>query len=112
VNTKDFNIENTLKGITQWKKGPNQFDYHVISISKKDNNYHSILEQPKFGSIAPPTLNSFKSMQHSFLCNIRQWSQTLLSTITVFLIKQFDGCEFVNTYTITNKESAHELSFQ
>jgi len=76
-----------MKGIPQRISRPHRFDYHVISIGKKDyKSYRSITEQLKFGALIPPSLNSIKSMQRKFLGNIRRM-------ITDTIINNQDVCK-------------------
>ena len=64
LNRKEMDMENAMLGIPQRRSRPHRFDYHVISIGKKDyESYCSITEQLKFGAIIPPSLDSIKSMQ-------------------------------------------------
>ena len=68
LNRKEMDMENAMKGIPQRRSRPHRFDYHVISIGKKDYKSHcSITEQLKFGVLIPPSLNSIKSMQREFI---------------------------------------------
>ena len=68
LNRKEMGMENAMLGIPQCRARPHRFNYHVISIGKKDyESYRSITEQLKFGAIIPPSINSIKSMQRKFL---------------------------------------------
>jgi len=86
LNRTDMDMENATKGIRQRRSRPHQFNYHVISIGKKDyDSYRSIAEQLKFGALVPPSLNSIKSMQRKFLRNIRRMmTDTIINNSDVY----------------------------
>ena len=66
LNTKNFDIKNTLKGDSQ-RGQKHRFDFHVISIGQKSkDSYKNIAVQLKQGSIIPPALNLLNKMQRGF----------------------------------------------
>ena len=72
LNTKNFDIKNTLKGDSQ-RDQKHRFDFHVISIGQKSkDSYKNIAVQLKQGSIIPPALNLLNKMQRSFVRNVRR----------------------------------------
>ena len=85
LNTKNFDIKNTLKGDSQ-RGQKHRFDFHVISIGRKSkDSYKNIAVQLKQGSIIPPALNLLNKMQRSFVRNVwRMITDTIINNRDIY----------------------------